>query len=149
MRRTASIVIAGIVVFAALAYLRDPAWLAQVDSGLRPWETGVDGTRYRTMGGHGSFFVPATATAVVIPVRISFESGADPVVNATISVDDRLADEFVLRDDSWQRRRLRLPPPGGRHVRRIDIRVDRVRRGNRGAQIGEVIVETRTTDSRN
>jgi hypothetical protein len=100
------------------------------------------------MGGHASFFVPASATAVVIPVRISFQSSADPVVRVSISIDDRPADEVVLRDDSWQTRRLLLPQPGRRHLRRIDIRVDRVRAGNRGAQIGEVVAEARAIESR-
>jgi hypothetical protein len=149
MRRTASFLLAGAFVAATLAYLRDPAWLAGVDSGLGAWETGADGVRYRAMGGHASFFVPASATAAVIPIRTTFESPADPRVTVFISIDDRTSDQFVLSDDGWRMCKLRLPPPGRRHLRRIDIRVDRVRRGNRGAQIGEVIVDTRTTDSRN
>ncbi len=64
--------IAAAAVVSALAYLRDPPWLASMDSGFRRWETASDGTRYRSMAGHASFFVPADARAVVIPARTTF-----------------------------------------------------------------------------
>ena len=80
---------------AALAYLRDPPWLAGLESGFRRWETGADGTRYRWTGGHASFFVPATARAIVIPTRTTFDEPGDPPVLVSIAIDDRAADEFV------------------------------------------------------
>lgn len=125
---------------AALAYLRDPPWLAQMESGFRRWETASDGTRSRWIAGHASFFVPAAATAIVIPARTSFNDASDPSVRVSIAIDDRPVDELVLRDGQWQAREIRLPPPGRRQLRRIDIRVDRLRPGMRGAQIGEVVV---------
>lgn len=123
---------------AALAYLREPAWLARIESGVRRWETAADGTRYRWTDGHASFFVPAPTAMLTIPMRAVFEDAADPPVKVSISIDDREADEIVLTDDAWQTRRLRMPPPGSRGLRRIDLRVDRLRAGNRGVQIGEV-----------
>jgi hypothetical protein len=125
---------------AALAYLRDPPWLARMESGFRRWETASDGTRYRSIAGHASFFVPADAKAIVIPARTTFADREDPPVEISIAIDDRLADAFVLREDSWKRAEIRLPPPGRRRLRRIDVRVDRVRTGLRGAEIGEVTV---------
>lgn len=126
------------VLAAALAYLREPAWLAQVESGVRRWETAADGTRYRWTDGHASFFVPASASMLSLPIRAVFEDASDPPVKVSIAIDDRGADEIVLTDGEWRTRRIRMPPPGSRGLRRIDLRVDRLRSGNRGVQIGEV-----------
>jgi hypothetical protein len=125
---------------AALAYLRDPPWLATMESGFRPWQSSSDGTRYRSMAGHASFFVPADARAIVFPARMSFADRLDPPVEMSIAIDDRPADAFVLKDDGWRRTEVRLPPPGSRTFRRIDIRVDRLRPGLRGADIGEATI---------
>jgi hypothetical protein len=127
-----------VLLVAGLAYLRDPPWLAAMESGFRPWQRASDGTRYRSMAGHASFFVAADARAIVIPSRISFADRLDPPVEVSIAIDDRPADAFVLKDDGWRRTEVRLPPPGSRKLRRIDIRVDRLRPGLRGADIGEV-----------
>jgi hypothetical protein len=81
--------------------------------------------------------VPAAASAVVIPTRTTFGPG-DPRVLVSVAIDDHPADEFVLSDERWHLRRLRLPPPGSRRLRRVDVRVDRLRQGFRGAQIGEI-----------
>jgi hypothetical protein len=123
----ASLCLAAVVVIGGLGYLREPPWLAGMDSGFRRWETAADGTRYRWIAGHASFFVPATVKAIVIP----------PVL-VSVAIDDRPADEIILRDDRWMVREVRLPPPGRRGFRRIDIRVDRLRPGMYGAQVGEV-----------
>lgn len=132
----AGIVVA--VIATLLAYLRDPPWLASIESGLRGWETAADGTRFRWTDGHASFFVPAGSPELTIPLRTTFDAPGDPPVLVTIAIDDRRADELVLRDAQWTMRRLRLPPPGSRSLRRIDIRADRVRSGNRGVQVGIV-----------
>ncbi len=63
-----------------------------------------------------------------------------PPILVSITIDDRPADEFVLRDDEWRQHELLLPPPGPRRLRRIDVRVDRLRHGLRGVQVGEVRV---------
>jgi hypothetical protein len=138
MMRRLILFIAGIAaLIAVLAYLRDPPWLIRVDSGFRGWETGSDGSRYRWTSGHASFFVPSTATAVVVPAKTTFGPGDAPV-HLTISIDDRIVDRDLLTDERWHARTVRLPQPESRRVRRIDIRVDRVRAGNRGAQIGDI-----------
>lgn len=128
------------VLAAGLAYLREPAWLAGIESGFKQWETTPDGVRYRWTNGHASFFVPATAASLEIPIRTTFEAAEDPPVLITISIDDRPADAIILRNEQWQTRKLRMPPPASRGLRRVDIRVDRLRAGNYGAQIGEVVV---------
>ena len=136
MRRIAALLFVVVLAAAALAYLREPPWLATMDYGFRGWQTDADGTRFRWTGGHASFFVPAAATAVSIPLRTTFAPG-EPAVRVSLAIDDRPADAIVLRDPAWQVRTLALPPRGRRGLRRIDVRIDRVREGNRGAQIGE------------
>jgi hypothetical protein len=44
----------------------------------------------------------------------------------------------VLGDPEWHSVILRMPAPGSRKVRRLDIRVDRTRDDNRGAAVGEI-----------
>jgi len=134
-RLSGSIVVALLV--SALVYLRDPAWLIEVESGFRTWERGADGTRYRWTGGHASFFVPSTTSAIDLPIRTTFAPGEWPVT-VTIAVDDRPAVADELRDESWRRVTVRLAGRTSRRVRRIDIHVDRTRAGNRGVAVGEL-----------
>lgn len=134
-RRTLLVLIA--IAVALLAYLRDPPWLAGVESGLGRWKQAPDGSRYRTSSGHASFFVPATAAEIAIPLRAPAATDQWPYVVA-ISVDDRVADRLTLKEPSWHESRFRLPPPESRRVRRIDIRVNRTRSGNRGVDVGEL-----------
>jgi len=129
--------IAVVLLFAALAYLRDPPWLIGVESGFRPWERAENGVRSRWTGGHASLFIPSTAASVTVPVRTTFAAGDAPVT-VTISIDDRPAVAAELRDDSWHRLTLPLPDRSTRRVRRIDIRVDRTRPGNRGVAVADV-----------
>ena len=135
-RRAAALTIV-LLLLGTLAYLRDPAWLIDVDSGFRPWEREADGTRYRWTGGRASFFVPSDRSSVAIPVRTTFAPGDWPVT-VTVSIDDRPAAVTQLRDDAWQRLTLRMPGAGRRRVRRIDIHVDRTRSGNRGVAVRDV-----------
>ena len=140
MKRLVYVGLAIAALVATLAYLRDPPWLARMESGFRQWETAADGTRFRWTAGHASFFVPADARALVIPTRTTFHEVGEPPVLVSIAIDDKAADAFVLQDDRWRAHELQMPSPGRRRLRRIDIRVDRLRRGLRGVQIGEVVV---------
>jgi hypothetical protein len=137
--RLIAFVLIGTTLGALVAYLHDPPWLVSVTSGMRPWETDLDGHRLRWMGGHASLFVPSDARLVSIPIRTTFNSG-DPPVTATISIDDRPVDRVTLTDAEWRLSTIRLPPKGSRRARRVDIRVDRTRADNRGAAVGEVTV---------
>jgi hypothetical protein len=127
-----------LLLVAALAYLRDPPWIFSMTSGMRPWETDADGTRVRWIGGHASFFVPATAQAVEIPIRTTFDRPDERPIVATVALDDRPVDRIVLTDPAWRHSVIRLPAPGNRRARRIDVRVDRTREGNRGAAVGAI-----------
>ena len=133
--RTLMVVITGVLVVAALAYLRDPPWLLHVTSGLSRWETDRDGTRYRWTTGHASFFVPSSAEVVMFRLRAPKDDPRDWPITATITIDDRPADVIKVNEEAWTPVRLRLPSRTERNTRRIDIKLDRVRSQNRGVQL--------------
>ncbi len=137
MRRVLALGAFLIVMAGALAYLRDPPWLADVESGFDRWQSTESDFRYRRIAGHASFFVPSVATAVVVPVRTTFQLG-EPPVRLSFTIDDRAANEILLTDDAWHAVILRLPAAGARRHRRIDIRADRLRADQRSAEIGQL-----------
>jgi hypothetical protein len=137
-RRTVLIMVFLAAAIALLGYLRDPPWLLSTTSGLRAWETDADGIRVRWMGGHASLFVPASAHAVELPVRTTFDASGDWPVTVTVAIDDRMSDRLVLSDGAWHSMLVQLPTGGHRRVRRLDIRLDRTRDDNHGAAIGEL-----------
>lgn len=139
-RRRAAVAMLGALLVAALVYLRDPAWLAGVESGFHGWATDAQGVRFRWTMAHASFFVPASATAIDIPVSVSFDAPQDAFVVASITVDDAAAGRIMLTDGRWHTVRVRLPQAGSRRVRRVDLRVDRLRTGRRGVKVGDVRV---------
>jgi hypothetical protein len=123
-----------------LAYLRDPPWLLTMSSGLRGWETGPDGVRFRWAGPHASFFVPADARDMRLRLRTTFDRPGEWPIAVSISIDDEPVDRLVLSDPSWRESVVRLPARSSRRVRRVDVRADRARDDNRAVQLGEVIV---------
>lgn len=130
-----------VALVAVLAYLRDPPWLLRVTSGLGHRSTDETGQTYRWTGGRASFFVPSEARTLELTMRALKGTAADWPINATISVDGRPSELVPFPDDAWRRVRIRLPPRGGRRVRRIDIHLDRVRRGQSGVQLREPVVD--------
>jgi hypothetical protein len=134
-------IVTGFLVLTALAgglwYLRDPAWLQDMSSGLRPWQQD-GGVRYRWSGAHASFFVPSGATSIGIPVSTTFGDGDSRPMLVTVAIDDQPAGAILLRDPEWVTIHVSLPPPGGRRVRRIDVRTSITREDNHGVKIGEV-----------
>jgi hypothetical protein len=142
-RAIIAVVIAVAVLAALLAYLRDPPWLIHVSSGLGRERTDASGIRFRPMTGRGSFFVPADADSIVVPVRAPFRSPADWPITATFFVDDRPVHQMVLSDGSWQRVIIPLRRAAPRRVRRIDIHADRTRSWNHGLDVGIAEVSPR------
>ena len=141
--RLAALLLAPCVLAGALAYLRDPPWLLGMTSGLRGWETARDGSRVRWAGAHASFFVPADAASITLPLRTTFDRPGEWPITVAISIDDQPVDRLVLADGAWRESVVRLPPPGGRRVRRIDIGADRAREDNHAVQIGAITFEGR------
>ena len=124
----------------ALWYLRDPAWVINQTTGLRPWQRESDGRVVRWSGGHASFFVPADAGEVRIPISTTFderEPGGDRPMIVTFTIDDRRAARILLTDTTWREVLLTLPPPARRRARRIDIRTNITRADNHGVRIGQ------------
>jgi len=113
---------------AALDYLYDPPWIGNMTSGLRAWETREPGTVFRWTTGRASFFIPSTATSVVIPMRSGLPGPGNAPVTVDLFVDDRFLTTLTLSDpDAWLRSEL----PLGRRLthrrfRRIDVHVSRV-----------------------
>ena len=143
MSRRAALAALAIAGAAALAYLRDPAWLAGHTTGLRVWQRDPDGTAYRWSGGHASFFVPADARLVRIAVATTFDPraarGAEPML-VTFTVDDARAGRTSLADGEFRDVVLELPPRGARRLRRVDVRTSVTRDGNHGIKIRDVMV---------
>ena len=112
----------------ALAYLYDPPWTGQVTSGLRAWEESPPGTFFRWTTGRASFFVPATARAITLPLLAIFPGPDGAPVRVEIRVDDRFLANIELVDPKeWVRPELPLGRPRThRHFRRIDLRISRV-----------------------
>ena len=129
-----------VVLVAALIYLREPAWMAGVTSGLGDWN-GPAGARFRWTAGHASFFVPSDAAAITLPLKAMFATPGDRLVTVDVSVDDRWLAAIDLPDPSaWVRTTLPLPrKTTSRRLRRIDLRVNRAMGVlNRGVQLGEI-----------
>jgi hypothetical protein len=123
---------------AATFYLRDPPWLIAYTTGLRAWERTDDGTRFRWSTSHASFFVPADAGTVLVPLSTTFGPGDDQPMVVTVTIDDERAARVLLEDAQWKHVTLTLPRPGSRRVRRIDVRTNLTRADNRGVRIGEL-----------
>jgi hypothetical protein len=122
---------------AGLWYLRDPPWLIDQRTGLRARERAADGTVFRWSGAHASFFVPADARSVRIPIATTFDArGAQPMMVSAF-VDDVRAARVLLSDESWHTLTFDLPPQASRRVRRIDVRTSVVRDDNHGVKMGE------------
>jgi hypothetical protein len=139
VRRFAFFIVMCLALAAALAYLRDPPWLGNVSSGLRNWQKGADGNDFRWAGAHASMFVPANARDLRIPLRTTFDRTGEWPITVSITIDDQPVDRLVLADAGWRESRVRLPAPGSRRVRRVDIRSDRTRDDNRAVQVGHII----------
>ena len=139
MKRVVTSVVLGTSLMGALWYLRDPAWLEGMSSGLRPWEE-RDGRRYRWSGGRASFFVPTGASAIDIPIATTFTADDSRPMLVSVTIDDRPAGGILLRDPEWVTIHVPLPPPGSRRFRRIDVHTNITREDNHGVKIGEVQV---------
>jgi hypothetical protein len=126
-----------------MAYLRDPPWLAQVTSGFGSWEQDRAGMRFRWMGGRASFFVPADAARVQIPLQ-AFAAGpsGDPFV-IDVRVDGKRASQIVLDHTGWVNAEVSVPQGlTRRRFRRIDLRSNRTwSERSLSVQVGEVALK--------
>ena len=125
-----------------LAYLRDPPWLGRVTSGFGRWEQNGAGVRFHWMGGRASFFVPADAESLEIPLHALFPpSNSEPFI-VDIAVDGRQATQVVLRDERWVTAKLPIRSARqARRFRRIDLRANRTwSERSVSVQVGDVTI---------
>ena len=132
------------VVLAALAYLRDPPWVGRITSGLREWEEDPPGTFFRWTNGRATFFVPAAASELTLPLRAVFPGPNGGPTTVDVRSDDRWLATIALNDPAaWERPRLPLGRSASRRrFRRIDLRVNRVVGPYiLGVMTGEILVD--------
>jgi hypothetical protein len=109
-----------LLIVAALAWLRDPPWLAGYRHGFFPVEVDAEGVAFQWTAGRASFYVPADAA-----VPRSFHVAAHPQfpTQVSVSVDGRLVDRFVVGPE-W--RKVTVPvaqATTSRRHRRVDVHV--------------------------
>ena len=123
---------------ALVVYLRDPPWVLAYSHGFDAWHTLPDGRRARWMKARASFHVPSEVRSMTLPMRSLKQFPADWPITATVLIDDRPATHVTFHHEEWHPVTVRLPPPGGRRARRIDIKLDRLREHGRGIELGDV-----------
>lgn len=125
-----------------LAYLHDPPWLGSVTSGFGRWEQNGAGVRFHWMGGRASFFVPADAELLEIPLHALFSASSSEPFIVDIAVDGRQATQVVLRDERWVIARLPIRSARtARRFRRVDLRANRTwSTRSVSVQVGEVAI---------
>jgi hypothetical protein len=109
-----------VLVVAALAWLRDPAWLAAYQHGLFPVEADAGGLTFQWTGGRASFYVPSDSRTPQ-----TFHVAAHPEFPTQVSVllDGRLFDRF-LAGPEWRVVTVPVAPAAvSRHHRRVDVHV--------------------------
>ena len=134
--------VGALALVAVIAYLHDPPWLGGVTSGLRTWEQDPPGTFFRWTAGRATFFVPSSATTMVLPLRAVFPGPNGAPVRVEVRDDGRLLATIELGDpEAWIRTTMPLKhEAAGRRFRRIDLRVSRVVPPfNLGVMTGEVL----------
>ena len=143
--KIAALAVCLVIAGALLAYLRDPLWLINVSSGFETPERDRSGRTFRWTGGRASFFVPAGAPLVRIPLRALFLTDDRRPFVVRIDVNDRPASLVSLDDGRWREAEVKIVPAAarGRRVVRIDLHVDRTwsERGL-GVQVGEVALSS-------
>ena len=139
-----------VAMLAAVLYLRDPPWAGRMTSGLRSWEEDPPGTRFRWTFGRATFFIPADATAMTLPLRSVFPGPDGAAVAVDVRVDDRwLATIQLTEPDAWVRPLLPIGRrPTNRRYRRVDLRISRVVPPFMlGVMTGDVLLEGSTVRS--
>jgi hypothetical protein len=98
--------------------------LEQVTFGFYDWEND-NGFPYRWTGRRATFFVPAGARELHIPVRSMMILGHQEPVRFSIAVNGRVLDTFPITQGNWETVQLRLPPGStGSAFTRIDVITD-------------------------
>ena len=95
--------------------------LEHVSYGFSMWQGEADSWRYRFIGGHATFYVPAAARAVQVPMRTG--TIVRRTIEVTVLADGREVNRVLLpADDLWRTVRFLVRPSasGARFVR-VDL----------------------------
>jgi hypothetical protein len=104
----------------ASAAARD-APLDRMTFGFYDWESD-NGFPYRWSSRRATFFVPAGARELDLPVRSMMIVGHQEPVTFSVAVNGRVLDTFPITQGNWETVQLRLPPTAGAAgFTRIDV----------------------------
>ena len=104
--------------------------------GLSPWQSAIDGVRYRLAQPTSSVFIPSDARVIVVPVRAA---SAHSELRVRMSLDGRPADVVTVFSDRWLSLRLQVPQDRrAPRFRRLELRVDGVTTSDDVLMIGKV-----------
>jgi hypothetical protein len=91
--------------------------------GFSEWRTDSEGVRFRWMAWHAQFYVPATANAVGLPLRLEAGGRSQRSV-VEVYLEGRLATSIRLESGTWQDVRFVMPQArSGQRFWRIELRV--------------------------
>jgi hypothetical protein len=94
------------------------------DFGFYDWETDAE-NRFRWTSRRATFFIPAGARELTLPVRAMHIGTHNDPTAVSIDIGGRPFHRLVLTTGDWVDVRLRLPPPAeGHDAQRIDITAD-------------------------
>jgi hypothetical protein len=98
-----------------------PERLDQTSFGFYDWEQD-NGLTYRWTSRRATFFIPAGARELEMPVRSMMTSGHTEPVTFSVAVNGRILDTFPITQGDWRTVSLRLPPRSGDSAfTRIDV----------------------------
>ena len=143
MSRRRLAIVGVIAVVAALAYLRNPPWIEDVTSGMKPWDRDEFGVLYRWTEGHASFYIPSNVQTMNVPMRSGVATPDHSPVKVVLRQDGVLLGTVELPTvTEWVKPTLTLRPSRtGRPFQRIDLRVSRTfPPWSFGVMTGEVIL---------
>lgn len=120
-------ILAVLALVAGLAYLRNPPWIEEVTSGMKPWERDESGVLYRWTEGHASFYIPSNVQTMTVPVRSAVAGPDGAPVKVELRQDGALLGSIELTVPSaWTKPTFTLRASKTRRpFQRIDLRVSR------------------------
>jgi O-antigen ligase len=91
--------------------------------GFSDWQTDSEGVSFRWMIGHAQFYVPTTANAVGLPLRLEAAGGSERSV-VEVYLEGHLATRIRLERGAWQNVRFLMPQARpGKRFWRIELTV--------------------------
>lgn len=120
-------IVALIAVAGALVYLRNPPWIEDVTSGMKPWDRDESGVLYRWTEGHASFYIPSNVETMTLPLRSAVPGPDGAPVRVELRQDGAILGSVeLIVPGAWTKHTFTLRPSKTRRpFQRIDLRVSR------------------------